>query len=182
VQPLLVGAEGVAGEPAVDADRPGEAEPPVDDDMGAGRDLNPAVEAQGGLSERGAECPVERNARRAAAFGRGKRLAQGRHTVIGHHVGKRRHPDLAHRVTRLATLRNASAGRPDRSTLPTAAQAPARRLCVPSHRGARALCLQALNHSVRSSVASCFTGVKAVPLWLPSQKGWRALCPQAHHQ
>ena len=55
-------------------------------------------------------------------------------------------------------------------------------LCVPSHSGCCAVCLQAQNHTFLDSVASNFTGVNSEPLCEPSQNGCFALLPQAHHQ
>jgi hypothetical protein len=53
-------------------------------------------------------------------------------------------------------------------------------LWLPSQRTGLALCLQAQKWTVLVSVASNFTGVKSVPLWLPSQNGWPWLRPQEH--
>ncbi len=55
-------------------------------------------------------------------------------------------------------------------------------LCVPSHTGWWAECLQAQNQAFFDSVASYFTGVNSEPLCEPSQNGCFALLPQAHHQ
>jgi hypothetical protein len=55
-------------------------------------------------------------------------------------------------------------------------------LWLPSQRTGVAVCLQPQKYSVLDSVASNFTGVKPLPLWLPSQNGCVALRPQAHQK
>ena len=54
--------------------------------------------------------------------------------------------------------------------------------CVPSQKGLFDVCLHPHRYAVSVSVASNFTGVKPLPLWLPSQNGWFALLPQAHQK
>ena len=55
-------------------------------------------------------------------------------------------------------------------------------LCVPSHMGFLADCLQAQKKTLRSASALYATGAKVLPLWAPSQKGWAADFPQAHQK
>jgi hypothetical protein len=54
--------------------------------------------------------------------------------------------------------------------------------CVPSHKGALLLCLQAQKNTLPVFVAVYFTGEYSVSLWLPSQNGCFALLPQAHQK
>jgi hypothetical protein len=53
---------------------------------------------------------------------------------------------------------------------------------LPSHITGFPLCLQPQKYTVFDSVASNFTGLKSVALWLPSQNGWLALRPQEHQE
>ena len=74
-------------------------------------------------------------------------------------------------MLRLAGLAGSSSGEP-----------PGRLVCVPSQKGASALCLQPHRRTSSSALRDELSGSRPVPLCEPSQKGWLAERPQRHQK